>query len=515
MQISKLLKNCFGRLTLWGGLSVLMGTTAPAQTSWIAGSGDWHDSLNWSFGLPSIASAVSITNAGDKVITISAATPANVRAARRLDVNEATGATNTLRLVNLGAGPFQLANSATLGGGSRLEISNSALMLDGAAGGSFNLVAGTLVIAGGGLSTTNSDPLALNGQPGLRLGRSGNASALVQAGEITACDELVVGDLTGANGTLVISNGIVQSVAVFNIANNAGATGTVVVAWGSLISTNVNARIGDDGDGTLTQFGGVIRFAGASVGRGSNSVGRIQLHGGLLQPESLSIGRFPTAQGTVTITGGTLEVGANTLYVGREGHGTLTLMNGAVFAEAVVIAASNTAAGTLQMRGGSLTAGQLLATSLAAQLQFSSGTFVITQSTAVANGAAFVVGDGSQPATLQLDGGPHTFANGLIISANAVLKGSGTVVGAITVLPGGSNQLGGAPAAVSLTPQWWNGQFVFVLPSEVGKSYDVLAATNLVAPVWTLQTTLSGTGNVLHYTNTAALASRFFRVQIR
>lgn len=515
MQNRNLFSVPLKSLAILFSIVALAGPVGWAQTVWLSGSGDWNDSLKWSAGLPNVTSAVLITNAGAKVVAVSAATPEAVRAARRMDLVGFVGATNTLRLDNLGGGPFQLANSFNLDVGSRLEISNSVMILDGAGGGSFNQFAGTIVIAGGGLITTNSDPLAANGQPGLRIGRSGVGRAILYAGEISAADELVVGDLGGANGSLIQSNGLVQSLGVLYIADNPASVGLVEVHGGALVLTNASARLGDDGNGTLSQYGGLVMIDGASVGRGSNAVGRVNLRGGLMQPGSLSLGRFATAQGTLEVSGGTLDMSSSTLYVGREGNGTAIFSNGVSWVEAVIVAAGNTAAGTLQLRGGSLTAGQLLAERPAAQIQFSAGSLTITQATTVANGAAFVVGDGLRSATLQLDGGPHTFANGLIISANATLKGAGTVVGAITVLPGGSNQLGGAPASVSLTPVWRNGQFVFSLPSEVGKAYDVLATTNLSAPSWTLQTTLGGTGGVLNYTNTSASVRRFFRVQIR
>jgi T5SS/PEP-CTERM-associated repeat protein len=288
----------------------------------------------------------------------------------------------------------------------------------------------------------------------------------------------------------------------------------VDVFGGSFIATNATARIGDDGNGTLSQFGGLVVLDGASVGRGSNAVGRVNVRGGLMQPGSLSLGRFATAQGTLEVSGGSLDMSTSTLYVGREGAGTAIFSNGIALAQTVIIAASNTASGALQLRGGSLTAGQLLATRPSAQLQFDSGTLVVTQSTTVANGAAFVVGNGSQIATLQLDGGNHSFANGLTLSSNAVLKGSGTVTGTITVLPGGSNQLG-VPAGLTLAPGFIGGKFTFSFPSATGKFYDVFARTNLATTNWTLQTTLSGTGAVLTYTNNPTNPAQLFRVQIR
>jgi len=495
---------------------ILPASSTIAQSIWTAPTGgNWGDALSWASGVPTIANAVLITNGSSKIVTVDLATPLANRAARRMDLNAPAGTTNTLRLANLGVAPFQLANSFNLDSGSRLEISNSVMVLDGAAGGSFNQFAGEIIIAGGGLITTNSDLLATNGQPGLRIGRSGTGRAVLHAGEIITADELVVGDLGGANGSLIQSNGLVQSFGIIYIADDPASVGLVEVYGGTLISTNASARLGDDGDGTLSQFGGLVMMDGASVGRGSNAVGRVNVRGGLMQPGSLSLGRFATAQGTLEVSGGMLDMSTKTLYVGREGAGVAVFSNGVALVESLLIATSNTASGTLRMRGGALTTGQLIADKSSAQIQFSSGTLVVTQATTVANGVAFIVGNGMQPATLQLDGGTHSFANGLVISANATLKGTGTVVGPITVLPGGSNQLGTTPASITLTPSRVNGLFRFSFPSTTGKLYDVLATTNIASPNWQLQTTLSGTGAPLTYTNSSLTNPRFFRVQIR
>jgi len=497
-------------------LLLMLANSNHAQSIWTApSSGNWGDALSWSGGVPTIANAALITNAPSKVITVDLTTPLANRAARRMDLNAPAGSTNTLRLANLGVTPFQLANSFNLDAGGRLEISNSFLQLDGSEGGSFNQFAGQIILAGGGIATTNSDPLALNGQPVLRIGRAGVGSATVLAGELRAYDQLVVADLAGSQGTLMLSNGLVSVGGILYVADDPGSLGRVDDFGGTLIATNDSARIGDDGNGTLAQYAGTVILDSASVGRGSNAVGSVILCGGVMQPGSLSLGRFATAQGTLQVSGGTLDMSSNTLYVGREGNGLAVLSNGVALVETLLIAASNTASGTLQMRGGSLTTGQLIADKPTAQIQFNSGTLVITQATTVANGAAFNVGNGTQAATLQLDGGTHSFANGLVISANATLKGTGTVVGPITVLPGGSNQLGTTPASITLTPSRVNGLFRFSFPSTIGKLYEVLATTNVASPNWQLQTTLSGTGVPLTYTNTSPASPRFFHVQIR
>ena len=53
-------------------------------------------------------------------------------------------------------------------------------------------------------------------------------------------------------------------------------------------------------------------------------------------------------------------------------------------------------------------------------------------------GRIFTVGNGTSAATLQLPGGTHSFANGLVIANNATLSANSTVVGTVGVLSGGT-----------------------------------------------------------------------------
>ncbi len=480
--------------------------TVPAQTAWLWPSGgQWADAANWSAGVPNLNLAVAITNAGNKTVTISASTPEANLAARRLDLYAPAGSTNTLRLEQLGLAIFQLTNSLVLDAGGRMELINSTLRLDGGAGGNFNQFAGALSLTGGTLFTTNG--------AGLRIGRVGRASADVSSGTLATSGDAVVGGLAGSDGTLVLNSGLFQADGQLTVGDDPGAVGHIQVIGGTFIVTNsaLTARVGDDGEGTLAVLGGTVLMDDVSVGRSSGSVGRLLVRGGSMTSRTLSVGRFAGAQGTLEISGGSLDLSAYSLYVGREGAGTLVITNGTLHAATVMLAAVNGANGLLQLRGGTLVTGQFLATNSAGQVQFHAGRLE-TRSTTVANGAALVVGDGTRSATLHLEGGIHTFANGLVLSSNAVLTGTGTVVGDITVLPGGSNQLGGASPPVTLTPQAGNGPFWFSFPSVTGKRYEVLAATNLLQPHWAWQTTLDGNGATLTYTNTAPGAQRFFRV---
>jgi hypothetical protein len=62
---------------------------------------------------------------------------------------------------------------------------------------------------------------------------------------------------------------------------------------------------------------------------------------------------------------------------------------------------------------------------------FNSGSLQVGNTT-VSNGQPFVVGDGTDTANYIMQGGTHSFNNGLVVSSNSMLSGCGTVNGAVT-----------------------------------------------------------------------------------
>ena len=100
------------------------------------------------------------------------------------------------------------------------------------------------------------------------------------------------------------------------------------------------------------------------------------------------------------------------------------------------------ATGVLDVRNGTLTFlkgyyvmvavdNLLLTNGTLSTIIFSSGTLQVGN-TVVSNGQPFVVGDGTDTANYILQGGTHSFNNGLVISNNSLLSGCGTVNGAVT-----------------------------------------------------------------------------------
>ena len=109
--------------------------------------------------------------------------------------------------------------------------------------------------------------------------------------------------------------------------------------------------------------------------------------------------------------------------------------------------------GSLALEGGVIITDTFLATNSAGSVGFADGTLV-TSGTVISNGQPFVVGDGQHPAVLELRGGTHVFADGLVLSPGATLRGCGTIVG--EVITEGINALNcggpGSPPFIVLQP---------------------------------------------------------------
>ncbi len=489
---------CFGVT----GLFLLLTVASPvdAQNAWVnPGSGLWRDGSNWSAGAPpgSTTTLTLITNANTKTVTIDTATLSANRSVRKLTVSAPPGSTNTLALVDLGAtNPFQLLNTFTIDNGGGLYLTNSGVVVNGTSGGSFNILGGTAILDSGMLdvSTVTS-----------RVGRVTSGILQIKMGTVQA-GEIIVGEFTGSHGTLSLEGGKVILSSLLSLGDGASCTGIVSVTGGDLSVTNDITKIGNLGTGRMVVSNAAVALGSVSVARHDGASGTIELqtNGALLLSDDLSIGRFSGSTGLVLVAGGRLSIPTNTIWVGREGGGQLTVSNGAVQALALLVAgyATNTASGTASMTGGMVTvssnltvgnasfrAGQmsisgghvnvtndsntallsipkgtlslgggtitvdsLVLTHSTGALGFSAGTLE-TKGTAVANGAPFVVGDGTSAATLHLLGGTHSFADGLVISKNATLSGCGTIVGNVINNGTIATNCGAAPAAPSITTQ--------------------------------------------------------------
>jgi len=172
--------------------------------------------------------------------------------------------------------------------------------------------------------------------------------------------------------------------------------------------------------------------------------------------------------------------------------------------------------GTLTQSGGTTTADNLLMTNSPGHYIFNDGT-LRTKGSVVSNGLPFVVGDGKNAATLELLGGIHSFANGLVVSSNATLKGCGTIIGSITNHGTIATNCGSTgPARPSITRVTRNGNTVSISFTTVTNvSYTVQYQDSLTDTNWTdLATTAGGNGNIMTVDDLSATAAkRFYRVR--
>ena len=463
------------------GLAALLwlASLAPAcaEKIWTnSASGLWQDGTNWSgHTAPNIASFIRITNDLSKTITIDSLTdPANLTV-QTLTLSAPPGATNLLLLSSAGVtNPLVFQTGLELQDGAALRITNSGLQT--LLTNDHVNIDGMLTLDSGFIDFGDTTVTA-------RVGRVTSGAFTINGGTVSA-GAVTVGGLTNSSGFLNLNGGLLNVSSFLSAGRNLGTTGFVTVAGGQLNVTNDDTRIGDEGVGQFTFSNAVAALNNLQVGR--NNTGQLTLQSsGLIQVLSDTIvGRFAGGKGTVSVTGGQLQASGQRIYVGRGGSGELDLSSGSVEAAGLLVAADSTnsvgAAGTLAMTGGSLllssnfwigsasystgqvlvaggvvivtnastsgflsvasgnlslaggeiTADQLLVTNPAGQLAFSGGT-LSSRGTTIANGAPFVVGDGVSAATLYLNGGVHSFANGLVISKNATLAGCGTIVGSI------------------------------------------------------------------------------------
>jgi T5SS/PEP-CTERM-associated repeat protein len=157
-----------------------------------------------------------------------------------------------------------------------------------------------------------------------------------------------------------------------------------------------------------------VNQAGLNVGSLGGNNQLIVTNGGELQTLGLTVSSSSGAGNSAVVAGGILAV-TNAVH-----GGDLDVAGGG-------------GQGTFTFNGGTITIDQLFLTNGAASVfNFNRGVLNV-YSSQVAKASAFVVGDGSSAAQLNLLGTSHSFADGLTISGNATLSGIGTIIGNVTL----------------------------------------------------------------------------------
>ena len=281
-------------------------------------------------------------------------------------------------------------NTVTVSGaGSQLNVKNGALTVGNS--GSYN----TMTVSNGG---------AVNG--------GGWGSAIGSQG--TANHNQVV--VTGSNSTWTMSAGL---------SFNSGDHNTLsVLAGGAVYNTAGSVLIGNSGGITLGANGIIVSGTGSLFQTDALlQVGSTSANNGYNNYVSIGSGGTVSVRDTAN-TGAGVDIGPS------NGTGNKVQLDGGTLS--VASAGSSTPAihvmnGSLVLNSGTVTTERLVAnTSAASVVTFNGGTLT-TQGTTVSNASVFTVGNGTSAASLVLDGGTHTFANGLAISNNATLSGTGTI----------------------------------------------------------------------------------------
>lgn len=518
-------------------LVCLLVPSAHAEKIWLSPvGGSWGNGANWSGGTPPDDTAfIRITNANTKTITIDALTPATNMTVQMLTMSAPPGTTNTLLLDSAGTNnPFILQTGLTMQNGALLRVTNSALL--------FQLLNyhvdldGQLTLDGGLIDFGDITVTARVGR--VTSGTFAINSGLVSAGTVT------IGGLTNSSGSLNLNGGALNVGALLSIGHNPQTTGTVSVLGGQLTVLNDDTRVGNSGFGLLTVSNATAWLTNLSVAHDPFSVGTLILqNNGLISTSNdIAIARFSGSTGTVFVLGGQLQDSGQTIHVGQEGSGAMVLSNGMVQAAQVLVAADNTntatgsltiaggalvlsgdlavgsslgSTGQVVLSGGSLTVSNLVLTNNTGQFQFNGGTLT-TAGTMVTNGSPFIVGDGVTPALFYLNGGTHSFANGLVISSNATLAGCGTIVGTLvnhgTIIPCGTP-----------VPSWITGYAragitnAISFSTIVRQTYTLEFKNTLTDASWTpLVPSTNGDGSMMTLQDLSATgAVRFYRLRVQ
>jgi T5SS/PEP-CTERM-associated repeat protein len=461
------------------------------MNSWIgSANGKWEVPENWSLGAPTNAEILVISNAPSTTVTIDATTTtgfsSNMSVAE-LVLSAPSGVTNTVFMNSAGlATPLTLQNNfdvesngavvvnqsvvqssgfylGNTGGNNSLVISNGGAVFSnsgtlGATGSSSNntvLVTGSgsvwsnanylyvgysgdfnsLTIASGGTVYDNSGIL------GYQPGSDNNTVLVTGSGSVWSnSGNLYVGYVSGSS-SLTVAGGAMAVSSLLSIGYTSNTTGTVWVTGGQLVMTNIGIAVGDNGgNGQLIVSNGSVVAWVMNVGVWPGADGTLTVAGGTV---SVSAGIYVggnegSGTGAVWMTGGELVATNVETDVGYLGVGNMTVSNGTALLGNLCVGLLSSGSGSMTMAGGMVSVNQLVLTNgTGSVFTFNAGTLV-SSGTSVTNSQLFVVGDGTDPATFQLNGGVHSFANNLEIASNAFLTGCGTVEGNVTIDPGGT-----------------------------------------------------------------------------
>jgi len=458
------------------GASVL---SASNQTWTNAAGGDWNTGANWTSAIPAVGDNATLTTvAGNYTVTYSS--PMAAASFGALALNGTVGNTTTMNITASGFNSSGSSAALSVGGNATLNVNAGGVALFSGPNllvapnitGALNINGGSVTfqgtqyglgISGGGQITVNSGTLsasAVAGGGGVNAGIRvvGGGSFLINGGTVSFLNSGMIGYFNQGSGTLTMTAGALNigatvpndfTIGNLNASGNATVSGGAVTNYGTLtIASDAYAATGvlNLSGGSWVQQNGNAVYIGSIRGNGSINVtgtGQFTTTGNTTLGNWDGISAFDTASGTLLINGGSYT-GAN-LTVRR---GSLNLQSGNLTVNALV--ATNGSNGTVSFSGGTLD----------------------TKATTIANGSVFTVGNGTAVAAMKLDGGSHSFANGITLSNNATLSGNGTItLGTLVVSSGARISPGNTgPGVLGTAAQTWlgGGSYVWKMNDATG-----------------------------------------------
>jgi T5SS/PEP-CTERM-associated repeat protein len=406
------------------------------------------------------------------------------------------------------------------GAGNSLTISNSAMVLDGGTGSigsQFDASNNTVLVTGSGSVWSNASDLYV-GDKG-----TGNSLTITSDGTVYNLDG-EIGREAGNNTVLVTGSGSVWSNAGILYVGQQGAVNSLTISNGSTVYS-AYGYIGYDASSSnntvlVTGTGSVWSNAfDLSVGYYGSGNSLTITNGAMVTDDNDGVigNYFLSSNNLVTVSGngaiweilGVLYVGSpgssNELIIGTGGtviagnavvglddfsftsNNVLQVNGGSLFVtnssgSGQLVVGESTGPGAFILNSGSVTVNQLMVTNgLNGVFTFKAGTLA-SGGTFVTNNQVFVVGDGTDAATFQLNGGVHLFANNLAIRSNAFLTGCGTIEGNVTIDPGGT-VLANCGGMLTFTGSVTNNGIMQAVDGSVLQAYGTVVNNGIINAV--------------------------------
>ena len=353
------------------------------------------------------------------------------------------------------------SNTMTIANGGRVFNGYGYIGCDGALDGGNNSV----LVTGSGSLWSNANDVIL----GDMNDASGNNLTIANRGQVLNVQGLIGYDTGASNNTVLVTgpgsvwsnsgglfvgyDGSVNSLtitnggAVFSAGSFIGYGADNAANSNSVLVTGAGSTWNNSGDLYVGATGSFNQLTVANGGQVFNANGYISF-----DSNSMNNAAIVTGPGSVWSNSGSLYVGwsgsGNSLTIANSGTVTatnvvigytastgnvLTVTGGNLYAtNATGSGALNVNNGTLTVNSGTVTVNQLYVTNFANSVVSFNGGTLNSGGTTISNGSPFMVGNGTSAATLNLLGGTHTFANGLLLATNATLTGVGNVFGSVT-----------------------------------------------------------------------------------